>query len=165
MLGLIPNRKGQPLIAEWKAVVRRGTADYVIEDFDAYCARAGITERGLPNARRSLDLAALQQALGDAVAAMQHFVEDQVKRFSATRAEEVARKLAELDELRGAQERQLELRLAKVLDSVRIAHRTRRLKDIEEVFTEYRQWVKDSLEVEPVPFEQVLAGVTGQVHA
>jgi len=36
------------------------------------------------------------------------------------------------------------------------------MKDIQEVFTEYGQWVKDGLEVEPVPFVQVLAGVTGR---
>jgi superfamily II DNA or RNA helicase len=162
ILGLIPNRKGQPLIAEWKAVVRRGDQDHAIEDFDTFCARAGIAERGLPNARHALDLTALQQALGDAVATMQLFVEDQVKHFSATRATEVKRKLAELDELRGAQERQLELRLAKVLDSIRTGRRARRMKDIEDVFTEYGQWVKDSLEVEPMPFVQVLAGVAAR---
>jgi hypothetical protein len=89
-------------------------------------------------------------------------VEDQVKRFSAARAEEVKHRLAELDELRGAQERQLELRLTKVLDAIRSGRRARRMKDIEDVFTEYGQWVKDSLEVEPVPFVQVLAGVTAQ---
>ena len=102
------------------------------------------------------------ETLGDAVATMQLFVEAEVRRFSAARAEEVERKLAELDELRGAQERQLELRLAKVLDSVRTGRRARRLKDIEDVFTEYGQWVKDSLEVEPMPFVQVLAGVTAR---
>ena len=160
MLGLIPNRKGQPLIAEWKAVVRRGSDDHVIEDFDAFCRRACLAERSLPNPKRPLDLGDLQQALGDAVATMQLYVEGQVKTFSAARAAEVERKLAELGELRGAQERQLELRLAKLLDAVRTGRRAQRLKDIEAVFAEYEQWVRDSLEVEPVPFVQVLAGVT-----
>jgi hypothetical protein len=163
MLGLIPNRKGQPLIAEWKAVARRGVDDCAIEDFDAFCARARVAERSLPSTGRTLDLTTLQQTLGDAVATMQLFVEDQVRHFSAARAEEVKRKLAELDELRGAQERQLELRLAKVaIDAVRTSRRAQRMKDIEDVFTEYGQWVKDSLEVEPVPFVQVLAGVVAR---
>ena len=160
MLGLIPNRKGQPLIAEWKAVVRRGGDDYEIEDFDTFCARAGIEARALPNANRPVDLATLQQTLGDAVATMQLFVEGEVERFSATRSAEVASKLTELNQLRDAQERQLELRLAKVLDSIRTARRAQRMKDIEAVFDEYGQWVRDTLEVEPVPFVQVLAGVT-----
>ncbi|NEX15301.1 MAG: helicase [Halochromatium sp.] len=160
MLGLIPNRKGQPLIAEWKAIVRRGNADHAIEDFDLFCQRAGIAERQLPNAKPELDLAALQQALGDAVATMQLFVEGQVKAFSAERAAEVERKLAELRELRNAQEQQLEQRLANVIESVRAGRRARRQQDIENVFAEYGQWVKDSLEVEPVPFVQVLAAVT-----
>lgn len=161
MLGLIPNRKGQPLIAEWKAVIRGGSADYGLEDFDAFCARARIAERSLPSTGRPLDLAPLQQTLGDAVATMQLFVEQQVVRFSGARAEEVQRRLAELDELRGAQERQLELRISDLPDPIKQGRRARRMKDIEDVFTEYGQWVKDSLEVEPVPFVQVLAGVTG----
>ena len=96
----------------------------------------------------------------DAVATMQLFVEGEVERFSATRSAEVASKLTELNQLRDAQERQLELRLAKVLDSIRTARRAQRMKDIEAVFDEYGQWVRDTLEVEPVPFVQVLAGVT-----
>jgi hypothetical protein len=93
---------------------------------------------------------------------MQIFVEDQVERFGAARAEEVKRRLAELDQLRSAQEQQLELRLGKVaIDAVRAGRRAQPMKDIEDVFTEYGPWVKDSLEVEPEPFVQVLAGVTG----
>ncbi len=159
MLGLIPNRKGQPLIVEWKAVVRRGAADYEIEDFDAFCARVGIVEGKLPNAGKPLDLTDLQGTLGDAVAAMQLFVEERVKQFSAERAEKVSHKLAELNTLRGAQERQLELRLERLPDGVKTGRRAQRLQDIEDVFNEYSQWVKDSLEVEPAPFVQVLAGV------
>jgi hypothetical protein len=162
MLGLIPNRRGQPLIAEWKALVRRGSADYAIEDFDAFCARARIRERALPNATHPPDLSALQHSLGDAVATMQRFVEGQVEQFSAARDAEVRRKLTELDELRSAQERQLELRLAgsDQPEQLKQGKRAQRLRDIEQVFAEYGQWVKDSLEVEPVPFVQVLAGVT-----
>lgn len=162
MLGLIPNRKGQPLIAEWKAVVRRGSEDFAIEPFDDFCQRAGLSARNLPNAGRPIDLAPLQQALGDAVATMQLFVEGQVRHFSAAREQEVKEKLSQLDELRGAQERQLQLRLEGVPESLRESRLSRRLKDIDDVFTEYGQWVKDSLEIEPVPFVQVLAAVVSQ---
>jgi hypothetical protein len=167
MLGLIPNRKGQPLIVEWKAVVRRAVGtdapDFAIEDFDAFCARAGLVERGLPNAGRECDLSDLQRNLGAAVEAMQRHVTAQVEPFRAVRAEEVARRLAELDELRAAQERQLELRLSRAPESGKESRRAQRLQDIEDVFAEYGRWVKDSLEVEPVPFVQVLAGVMAQI--
>jgi hypothetical protein len=162
MLGLIPNRKGQPLIAEWKAVVRKGSDDFEIEDFDAFCQRAGMGARNLPNANKAVDLQSLQHSLGDAVATMQLFVEEQVRHFSAARQAEVKEKLAQLDELRGAQEHQLELRLENVLESVRQSRKARRLKDIDDVFQEYGQWIKDSLEVEPVPFVQVLVAVVAQ---
>ena len=162
MMGLIPNRKGQPLIVEWKAVTRQGDEDFEIDDFDAFCRRAQLRADVLSNAARPLDLEATQEALGDAVAAMQLFVEDQVRYFSAARVEEVEQKLAQLDALRGAQERQLQLRLGDLPEAIRHARMSRRLKDIEDVFTEYSQWVRDSLEVEPVPHVQVLAAVVAQ---
>lgn len=162
MLGLIPNRKGQPLIVEWKAIARRGQGDFEIEPFEDFCRRAGLQARTLPNAKQGVDLAALQQALGDAVATMQLFVEGQVRHFGAARAEIVKQKLAQLDELRGAQEHQLTLRLGGLLETIRQSRMAQRLKDIDDVFTEYGQWVKDSLEIEPVPFVQVLAAVVSQ---
>jgi hypothetical protein len=136
MLGLIPNRKGQPLIAEWKAVVRQGQGDFEIEAFDPFCRRAGLGVRALPNAQRPIELALLQQALGDAVATMQLFVKEQVRDFSAVRDEEVKQKLAQLDELRGAQERQLEVRLGDLPENLRQGRMARRQKDIDDVFTE-----------------------------
>ncbi|MES9811662.1 MAG: DEAD/DEAH box helicase [Candidatus Thiodiazotropha sp.] len=162
MLGLIPNRKGQPLIAEWKAVVRNGNEDFEIEDFDDFCRRAGLQTRNLPNANKAVDLESLQLSLGDAVATMQLFVEEQVRHFSAARQVEVKDKLAQLDELRGEQEHQLELRLENLLDTVRQSRKARRLKDIDDVFEEYGQWIKDSLEIEPIPFVQVLVAVVAQ---
>jgi superfamily II DNA or RNA helicase len=162
MLGLIPNRKGQPLIAEWKAVVRNGNEDFQIEAFDDFCRRAGLQARNLPNANKAVDLESLQRSLGDAVATMQLFVEQQVRHFSAARQAKVKEKLAQLDELRGEQEYQLELRLEKVLESVRQSRKARRLKDIDDVFQEYGQWIKDSLEIEPIPFVQVLVAVVAQ---
>lgn len=162
MLGLIPNRKGQPLIAEWKAVVRKGNEDFNLENFDDFCRRAGLQTRKLPNANKKVQIEPLQRSLGDAVATMQLFVEEQVRHFSAKRQLVVNDKLAQLDELRGAQERQLELRLENLLSSVRQSRKARRLKDINDVFEEYRRWIKDSLEIEPVPFVQVLVAIVGQ---
>ncbi|BCO11466.1 putative ATP-dependent helicase [Citrifermentans bremense] len=162
MLGLIPNRKGQPLISEWKAVVRKGNENFGLEDFDVFCRRAGLQIRKLPNANKMVDLVALQRSLGDAVSTMQRFVEEQVRNFRGVRQQEVKDKLAQLDELRGAQERQLELRLENLLTTVRESRKARRIKDIEDVFEEYGQWIKDSLEIEPVPFVQVLVAVLGQ---
>lgn len=159
MLGLIPNRKGQPLIAEWKAVARRDGGAFDIQPFDDFCRRAGLRARGLPNRGQPLDLSDLQASLGAAVAAMQRFVETQVRHFSTARDQEVRQKLAQLDELRQAQERRLESRLDGLPDHLRQARKARRLKDIEDVFNEYGQWVKDSLEIEPVPHVQVLAAV------
>jgi hypothetical protein len=92
---------------------------------------------------------------------MQLFVEDQVKHFSAARTEEVQSKLRELDELSGAQERHLEMRISDLPDAKK-GRRAQRMKDIDDVFTEYGQWVKDSLQVESTPFVQVLAGVTAR---
>ncbi|MEC8849774.1 MAG: DEAD/DEAH box helicase [Pseudomonadota bacterium] len=164
MLGLIPNRKGQPLVAEWKAVVQKGDGDPELEDFVTFSHRAGLQAGGLPNRPTGLPFERLQSELGNAVAAMQLHVEAAMRAVAAEKKALIDLRLAELEHLKGKQIEQLELRFDKpagAMHNVHAAKKAQRQKDIEGVFHEYRQWVRDTLEVEPVPYVQVLAAVTG----
>ena len=163
MLGLILNRKSQPLIAEWKAVVQCGNEDFEIEDFDSFCQRAGIGVGGLPNPDRIIDLESLQSSLGDAVATMELFVEERINPFKDERMKQVVEKLEEIDQLCIEKKQQLELKFKRSPDAIRQWQTTQGRKNIDEVFDEHCEWVQDSLEVEAKPVVQVLAGVTSQV--
>jgi len=164
LMGLIPNRRGQPMLVEWQAVCRRSDGTLRLEPFDAFVRRAGLhadarlPNRDVPNFEAVR--AALQSALPSAVehmrahmaARQQHYDTDLRARLQGT-----------LDELRQLQQRQISLldeSLAKQIEGVRVGRRAKRSQEITKVFDEYRRWVEDTLSTEPHAWIQVLAAVS-----
>ncbi|MCV2363129.1 DEAD/DEAH box helicase [Paucibacter sp. DJ1R-11] len=163
VISLVPNRKGQPLLVEWQVASRVGQGAFQLEDFDVFIARAGIRAGGLPNRGYSDGLPALQdmmqQALPAAVQRMhQHMLERQ-QAFAAHLSQRLEGTLAELERLQGRQVEQLQLDLEKQLETVKRGRFEQRSQQINRVFDDYRQWVRDTLTTEPQPWIQVLAGV------
>ena len=71
--------------------------------------------------------------------------------------ERLAETLADLKRLQGRQMEQLELGLGKRPEGLRNQHLHQRTSEIGRVFDEYRQWVEDTLTLEPTPYIRVLA--------
>ena len=158
LMGLIPNRKGQPLLIEWQvAVFREGAWD--LQAFPDFVARTQLKAGKHANSGKELDTANLQANLPGAVAAMhQHMVRLQTS-FSADMTARLAGTLTNLENLQAKQMDQLELRLAanQKAEQFKKSAREKRSQHIRKVFDEYRQWVQDTMTTEPQPFIQVLA--------
>lgn len=161
MLGLVPNRKGQPLLVDWQVVCRHPDQPFTLEPYDAFVPRAGLKAGQLPNPGLSTPLQDLQAALPDAVACMRQYMVQRQAAFAAQMQQRLQGTLADLERLQTAQVQQLELRLEKQLEQVRRSRFERRSRVIRRVFDEYRQWVEDTLSTEPEPYLQVLAAVCG----
>ena len=160
-MGLVPNRKGQPLLVDWQVACRYPGQPFMLEPYDAFVQRAGLKAGQLPNPGLSAPLQEVQGALPDAVACMrQHMVQRQAV-FAAQMQQRLQGTLADLERLQKAQVQQLELRLEKQLEQIRRSQFERRSRVISRVFDEYRQWVEDTLSTEPEPYLQVLAVVCG----
>lgn len=163
LMSLVPNRKGQPLLVEWQVASRAGNQPFVLEPFDAFVQRAGIKAGGMPNRGQVAESASvqvhMQQALPQAVAAMHDYMVQRQQAFAAQLHQRLEGTLAELQRLQGAQMQQLELDLAKQLETVKRGRFEQRSQQINRVFDDYRQWVQDTLTTEPQPWIQVLAGV------
>jgi superfamily II DNA/RNA helicase len=168
LMGLVPNRKGQPLLVEWQVAHRKvdatGQGEFTLQPFDAFAARTGLKAGKLPNrgqlAEGSPAVQAMQGALPKAVAAMRgHMVAKQTA-FSAGLDERLRTTLAELERLQGRQVEQLTLDLERQLETVKRGRFEHRKQQINRVFDDYRQWVHDTLTTEPQPWIQVLAAVT-----
>ena len=167
LMSLIPNRKGQPLLVEWQVASRIGSAGpgspFALEPFDAFVARAGLKAGGLPNRGQTPELAALtdamQQALPRAVASMVDYMVRQQTTFAAELSQRLAGTLAELKRLQERQLEQLALDLERQLETVKRGRFEQRSQQINRIFDDYRQWVRDTLTTEPQPWIQVLAGV------
>ncbi len=163
LMSLVPNRKGQPLLVEWRVACRTGPGPFQLEAFDGFVQRAGLRAGGLPNPGLTTGLTTLQtrmqQALPQAVAAMhQHMVQRQ-RTFAAQLNQRLEGTLAELQRLQAKQLEQLSLDLERQLETVRRGRFEQRSQHIRRVFDDYRQWVHDTLTTEPQPWIQVLAGV------
>ena len=163
MMSLVPNRKGQPLLVEWRIATRRGDGEFSLEPFYAFVARAGLKAGGLPNRGHTPGLdgttKSMQQALPKAVQSMHAHMIRQQAAFSSSLNERLQGTLADLEHLQGRQIEQLKLDLEGQLDTVRRGRFEQRSQQINRVFDDYRQWVHDTLTTEPQPWIQVLAAL------
>lgn len=159
LLSLIPNRKGQPLLIEWRVAVLHHGA-WKLEAFPEFAARTGLQAGKLPNSGKPIATATLQDHLPAAVSAMRHFMVAQQKSFAADMNTRLQKTLADLARLQDNQEKQLELRFAssQQAEQFKRGQREQRTQHLRKVFDEYRDWVRDTMTTEPEPFIQVLAG-------
>ena len=158
LMGLIPNRKGQPLLIEWQVAVFNAGV-WTLQAFPDFVARTRLKAGTLANRNQGIDTTMLQTRLPGAVAAMkQHMLARQVS-FAADMTARLSGTLADLERLQARQFEQLELRLAtnQQAEQFKKTKRERRTQHIRKVFDEYRQWVQDTMTTEPQPFIQVLA--------
>jgi superfamily II DNA or RNA helicase len=157
LMGLIPNRKGQPLLIEWQVAVLNGDV-WRLEAFPDFVTRTKLKANTLVNTNQAIDTTSLQTNLADAVSAMQRHMITLEQQFSADIAQRLAGTLSDLERLQGKQMEQLELRLAanKQAEQFKKSRREQQTQYIRKVFDEYRQWVKDTMTTEPKPFIQVL---------
>lgn len=163
LMGLIPNRKGQPLLVEWQAAVRKGEDAFHLEPLDLFIARAGLKAGALANPGSGAPLESLQAALPTAVQTMHaHMYERQVV-FSTSMAAKLESTLADLRRLQDRQIVQLELNLERSdqAEAFKKSRLEQRSKQIHRVFDDYRQWVEDTMSTEPHAWIQVLAAVHG----
>jgi len=158
LMGLIPNRKGQPLLIEWQVALCSDSV-WTLQSFPDFVARTNLKANALANRNQGIDTTALQSNLPGAVAAMQRHMIAKQESFSAQMTQRLSGTLADLERLQGKQIEQLELRLAvnQQAEQFKKSRREQRTQHIRKVFDEYRQWVHDTMTTEPQPFIQVLA--------
>ncbi|PVX38199.1 DEAD/DEAH box helicase [Janthinobacterium sp. 78] len=165
LMSLVPNRKGQPLLAEWQVACRSGaTGSFRLESFDNFIARAGLQAGTLANSNKTLPMEELQLALPGAVNAMQAHMTELQRAFAAEMKTRLEGTLADLERLQSKQVVQLTLQFERVIEGVARSRFEQRTRQINRVFDDYRLWVADTLTTEPQPYIQVLAAVCGPVQ-
>ena len=162
LAGLIPNRKGQPIIVDWQVVVGTPQNSFHLEEFDAFAERAGLKFNKLPN--REMQIAdSLQANLPRAIEAMRQHMIARRDLYQEEVRPKLAEALADLQTLQASQLNQLilELDVEASLESAARRRAEERRKEIDKAFEDYRGWIHDTMETEPQPFIQVVAVVQG----
>ena len=153
LLAQVPNRRGQAMLAEWLGVQldARGQVQAVLSLPDTL-HRTGLDDSQNPapaNDGHAPDSRLWQQALPAVVRAAEAHLRPIKQAFDADCRQRLDRELAKLAALRDKHLVQMELELAQGgIEQVRAAQRQQRESATADLFGQYQQWVRDTLQLD-----------------
>ena len=157
--GLIPNRKGHPLIHRWFGATFNKSTFQNIEDFEAILSRTGLAEKKFPSRDNTIDLDSLTDLLPEVVKQAKTFMSEKRKAFE----DEINLKLQEhLDKLEMLKEKQYEQLNLFYMDKTNLSKKEQDKREIDQKFDEFIDWVEDTMTTEDNPFIQVIAVLQGE---
>lgn len=153
--GLIPNKKAQPIIDEWIGIRLVDNKFDSILSFKEVLKTTNLNSKKFPNSAIDFDITDIKNSLALVIEkAKEHIVAIRDK-YDDSMAEKILKKLDDLDLLKQRHLGQLELDLGQ--DSKRLEKQ----KEIEKIFKDYHNWIKDSMEIEKEPFIQIVSVLKG----
>ena len=163
--GQVANRKGHPLVSEWLAIRCSGAAAADVEPFADFAERVELGYTSLPNPGVDVAMERLRAVLAEAVELARLWVKDEVRALQTRMAVERDREIDALAELERRRRAKIEAR-RRGRDQLQIAgianwRADSELREIDDAFTEYVRWVKDSMTVAGDPHISVVAVLTG----
>jgi superfamily II DNA or RNA helicase len=159
--GLLPNRRGQPLVHRWYAVHFRGDRFDRVEPFPDLLGRIRLGREPLPNAGEEVDIAALAVLLPKAVDAVKRRLDADRDQFRATLGPQLNEELERLERLEGRQLEAMGAMFAHRADLQAAQQRTHQERRIKSLFQDHQRWIKDAMTTADEPFLQVVAALVG----
>ncbi len=162
--GLIPNRKGHPLVHQWFGAHFTDGAFTEITPFEKVLERTQLGSKEYPNRKQTEDTSRLKAMLPEAVKQARAWMSDRRREFEDQVNPKLDMHLKALDDLRAKQHQQVEIQFGDVAESA-VATRQRRereMRSIDTLFDEYLQWIEDTLTTEDRAYVQVIAVLRGE---
>ena len=160
--GLVPNRRGHPLLHEWIAVCHEPSG-FAAQPFETLQRRIGLGDRHMPNRQESVDVAALERLLPEAVQAANAWFARRRNEFEDAINDKLNDAVAALDGLKSRRLRQLDLRLDRsaLAEPLKAARRKSAESEIDGIFGDYLQWIEDVMTTEERPWISVVCVLVG----
>src|SRR5690606_23067005 len=159
--GLLPNRRGQPLVHRWYAVHFKGARFDRVEPFEQFLTATRLGRQSLPNAREQLDTDALESLLPKAVDAVKRRLENDRDAFRAELGPKLNHELERLERLEARQLEYIETVFEQRRDARAQQEQSQKERQVKNLFGEYQQWIKDAMTTADEPFLQVIASLVG----
>ena len=156
--GLIPNRKGHPLVHRWFGVTFNDDKFQQIEEFETLLVRTGLGKTSFPNRGDNIDIKALRQLLPKAVQQARDYMRKERNAFEKVINEKLNKQLNALDRLKSKQYEQLQLFY---MDKRQVNKKEEDKREIDRKFDEFWTWVEDTMTTDDNPFIQVIAVLKG----
>lgn len=162
MSGLIPNRKGHPLIQHWMALTYENQKFKSVEPFMELAKRMELGQKRLPNAGKTPDIEPLRVQLKDAVFRLTKMMQEKRTEFSEAMGAQLEETLQKLEAARGRKYQQLSLPLQGVTEAATSAHKQMKKRQVDRDIDEYKEWVRETMQTEEFPFIQVIAAFVSE---
>jgi hypothetical protein len=147
----VPNRRGQAVIAEWLGVQldAAGQVQGVLSLAETL-QRTGLnsTAKAQANNGQAPNSRALQSALPAVIHAAEKHIKTIKQAFDASCRERLERELAKLQTLQLKHNEQLEIDFAKGIEKVIAAKRKQKESATADLFSNYQQWIRDTLQLD-----------------
>ena len=165
--GLVPNRKGHPLVYEWVAVAYRDGRFESLVPFRDLLDRTGLGRHEIPNRSLPVDEEALRKCLPDTVERAWRWFADRRSEFEDDINPKLNEELAALDELKRRQHARIEemLTASRRPETLKQGLVAQQREQINEIFGEYLDWVQDTMTTEKHPWIKVMCVLTGDGEA
>jgi hypothetical protein len=161
--GLIPNRRSHPLIHRWFGVrFLNGQFDSVV-DLEALVKKTRLGAHRFANRNIAVPEEQLRALAPTAVDKARTWMANEWKRFEASVNVKLNEQLAELERLKSKKFVQLELRFEQDASAEAIKHnkKDREKREIERIFSEYLEWIEDTMTTENNPYIRIVAVLKG----
>ncbi len=162
--GLIPNRKGHPLIHQWFGVIFQQQSYHTIDSIEQILERTLLGRKSFPNRQPAVDSEMLRRLLGEAITKAREYMSVRRAEFEDMINPKLNKQLDALERLRARQHQQVDAKFGELADSA-IATKQRRdseQRSIDTLFNEYKQWIQDTMKTEDRPYIQVIAVLQGE---
>jgi superfamily II DNA/RNA helicase len=153
--GLIPNKKAQPKINTWIGVKFVSNNFESILTLDDVFDQTKLATKTFPNSATEFDLSDIEKNLPVAIGQSIQHIQKQRDAYDDEMSTKILLHLEELDKLKLRHIRQLEF------DFNQESKKLEKQREIGTIFKNYHQWIKESMEIEKIPFIQVIAVLKG----
>ena len=153
--GLIPNKKGQPLIQHWMGIRYLGEKFQDVLDFSELLKLTKIDTKKYPNVSTPKD--EFVKILPNAIEIARTEMQKIWKKFEDKLDEKLNEEYTALEELRKKHYQQLEFKFSRMSDE----RRSTKQREIDKIFDEFFEWLDTSMTTENNPYLRIVALFSG----
>lgn len=159
LTGLIPNRKGHPLINNWFGIKFKDDKYSAILTFDEIEKETKLSSKQFPNQQIEFNLLPIKNLLQKAIEkAHEHMHGIQVD-FENKINDKLNKELKALEELQARHNQQIEFEFADegLLTTNQLDKKAQQKREIKKIFNEFITWIEDTMTTEDNPYIRVVA--------
>ncbi|WP_295577498.1 DEAD/DEAH box helicase [uncultured Lamprocystis sp.] len=160
VLAQVPNRRGQPMLTRWLGIrVAACSQPQAVLTLEQVLDLTGLGSAPLANDGRPLDIAPIQAALPAVIQVAERHLKPIKQAFDADCKLRLDCELAKLQTQQGRHFEQLELDFSSGLGQVNAARKRRKEAATADLFAQYQDWIRQTLELDDRPQFTVVAAL------